>query len=862
MWRLLPIILPHLADAFPANWNATTNCPQDALYTSLTADGGEFCSSVLDGVHCGIGYSTPAQYVSYNQTRISSYCECIVTDASPFTASTNSSRGTMSGSVFTTASASLTGEESASETSDSGRGGPGQGRPTGSARMTTSGGPKPTTGTEDETPSVSTTSGETTENETQTVLPNDADDSTTETSQETGTSTKDSWNSTDYETATATPVPGTAPISSSRMQNGTWATVPSTASWNQTQTTPGVTSDLSNPEMTRSGRRLGLLRAPATQGALAAARYRGHFLGIQRWDSSVALPTISETSSTPMSTPSGTSGITLPTINWNSSIVLPTINPTVSVGLPTIGETPTISFPSIDWNSSINVPTPPTTPRLPVPSFGGNSSIILPTLSDNPSVVLPTISLTQSIILPTISPSGSGIPFPFPSIPFPSFPSDSELIPTQSQSDNVVPGAATTSSESVSVPALTSATPTAATSGSPLNNTVPGNSNATATGASEFPAANFTHVTRTAALVQETCHTLARDPEGDATRRALLYNSKLREEGITIPVPFIESVEFESEGLQPLYLTVRDVEGGTYFVDISRRGRVSIADPNGYSMTLDAQGIHFSASNCTYGISIRIEDMYEQIASLAGAQCAAVKRKKRMEDMEFTQVLYMRDQCGNPVDRSLRQYPQLLVGDTVCADVDVEEETGRWEFDCTFPGSESGSMRCQWAVKNKVVDFITIDPFGGSCPDLSTVVTTLEASAQDILDPEVLREDLANRGLNERARQEADAAVIAYGELWAALRESFSKDMESGLGSLEEYINVYNNQRNFEADICQSLHAGEIPLNLSLLAGATRIPALTTLNWAPESTRSYNITVQDPSQMACCPNSKHRRGQG
>ena len=80
MWRLLPITLLRLASAFPTNWNGTTTCPQDALYTSLIGDGGEFCSSVLEGSHCGTGYNTPPEYMRYNQTQISSYVSVLAVD--------------------------------------------------------------------------------------------------------------------------------------------------------------------------------------------------------------------------------------------------------------------------------------------------------------------------------------------------------------------------------------------------------------------------------------------------------------------------------------------------------------------------------------------------------------------------------------------------------------------------------------------------------------------------------------------------------------------------------------------------------------------------------------------------------------
>ncbi|KAM0345955.1 hypothetical protein ACHAPU_006009 [Fusarium lateritium] len=508
-------------------------------------------------------------------------------------------------------------------------------------------------------------------------------------------------------------------------------------------------------------------------------------------------------------------------------------------------------------------------------TIGGSSVPTISSLESGPIIPLPTDSEaissgTQSswnissisgiVSLPTISVPASEIPVPIPSLPFPT---DSWEVPSSSESETIVPSGNTASSavgNTGSVTSFSSPVATASTSGGIPNGSAPPNGNATTTGVPEFPAANFTHVTRTAALSEETCHSLASDPGGSA-RRALLYNARLRENNVTIPVPYIQSVDFESDGIYPLYLTVRNELGEIYFVDISHRGRLSVVDPSGYLVTLDAKGIHFSGSNCTYDISITIDNMYDQIADLAGVQCAALQR--RADDLDFRQVLYLHDQCGSVVDKSLRQYPQLLVGDTVCADVAFDEETGQWDFDCTFPGSQSGSLKCQWAIKNSIIDFITIDPFGGSCPDLTTVVTTLEQSAQDIVDPVELRKDLANQGLStDRAKQEADAAVIAYTQLWQALGAFFSKSTESSPGALEEYIDVYNAHRSFENDICQSLHEGEIPLNLTLIAGATRIPAITTLNWAPESTRPYNITVQDSSRIACCPNGSDAKGEG
>ncbi|KAF4970164.1 hypothetical protein FSARC_2761 [Fusarium sarcochroum] len=961
MWMLLPLVV-YLAAAFPANWNGTTSCPRDALYTSLVEDGGEFCSSVLEGNHCGGGYSTPAEYVSYNQTRIASYCECILTSTDAIATATNSSRETMRDSSITVTYPDSWTTSSETSASVGGRPGPGRSYETTSTEESDSTG----AGSWNQTQPVSSSFKETTEGSPRTSPYTNTTGPATETPNESLTSSRNSWNSTISESLTITR--GPVSLTFSRIQNrtsDTWPTLPLTRSGNQTQTLQSNTGVTSQPaSITREP---GMTRSRVTWNTTSAS------LPWPIPGNSTSSPSESNTGDVPRPT-----GIPASTFTgWNSSISIPSIS--IS-GTGTFVPFPTVPFPTISvptdsgissesgrvvpsWNDttsssrgndsvpSISISRTGTFvpfPTFPAPSqsssadaTSGSSYIpdwnvcTIPNFTTTKRVVSNThwinikhafsncsfpqflfadglwsnikleskrkrgaqleyhefhickywfrleysevlSSVTQSgdigwnitssisgfVSLPTISLPTSDIPIPFPSLPFPT---DSSAVASKTESGSIVPGDTTGSAPGSigSVTSPSSPVATAPTSGGISNGSASPGSNATATGVPEFPAANFTHVTRTAALSQETCHTLAGDPQGDSTRRALLYNARLREENVSIPIPYIESVEFESDGLNPLYLTVRDEEGGTYFVDISRRGQLSVADPAGYLVTLDAEGIHFSGSNCTYDISITVDDMYEQIADLAGVQCAALKRQKRAEDLNFSQVLYLHDQCGNVVDRSLRQYPQLLVGDTVCADVAVDEDTGRWDFDCTFPGSESGSMRCQWAIKNSVIDFITTDPFGGSCPDLSTVVTTLEESAQDIVDPTELRKDLVNQGLRtERAKQEADAAVLAYTRLWAVLGAFFSKSTESSTGALEEYIDVYNTHRSFENDICHSLHEGEIPLNLTLIAGVTHIPAITTLNWAPESTRPYNITVQDSSRIACCPNGSVAEGEG
>ncbi|RSL86453.1 hypothetical protein CEP51_002814 [Fusarium floridanum] len=987
MWRLLPITLLRFASAFPTNWNGTTTCPQDALYTSLIGDGGEFCSSVLEGSHCGTGYSTPPEYMRYNQTQISSYCECVLTDSRAVTTSANSSRETTGDVTVTTAdSASQTESQSVSETqSELGR--PSPGGPSDSTSMTTTKGPVSTpTGSSNGTNPTSSL-GEVTGNgtsastsiESQSVATGSRNATTGSALSSGGSPSGSTWM-----TATGTPTPGSwsqtrsavsssgeasgqvvsnstsmtatgAPTSGSRNQtqstmsseeaSGEVASTPTSmattgtpgpmtsSSWNNTllpwsssgepanqtpsntkpddsRPTTSVSWNETTPALSSSGEATGgspwntptggltptpsgtwnetrsdssLINRPWTRPApgngtrSSATRATGTATG-GSWNTT--------DSRTPMPTTKGTVSSLSQAMNntWSTWPLSPTTDVTSDLNEPEM--TRSWSTPST-WNTTTSASLPWPVPGTPTSGSGGggvslptvaptstfmgwNSSVSLPTISWNASISLPTISWNSSISLPTINsslslptvswPSGTlpfpSLPFPTPPFPIPPMPTLSNFIPSQTPSGSVAPSGDTTPSPSGSIDSVTaptSPTPTSAPSGS-FNETVSRWGNATTTGASEFPAVHYTHVTRTAALSQETCHTLGPDPEGDPTRRALLYNSRLREENVSIPIPYIESVEFESEGLNPLYLTVRDEQGGTYFVDISRRGQLSVFDPSGNSMSLDAVGMHFSGPNCTYHITIEIKDMYEQIADLAGVQCAAIKRKRRIEDMDFKQVLYLEDQCGNPVAKSLKQYPQLLVGGTVCADIDVDEEIGRWEFDCAFPGAESGFLRCQQAIKEDVLDVITVDPFAGSCPDLSTVVTTLDATAQDILDPDVLRKDLGNEGLTDRQIQEADAAVVAYTKLWAALRAFFSKQLTfSSYGALETYVNVYNTYRSFETDICQSLHVDEIPFDLSLIAGATRIPSITSLSWAPTRTRPYNITIQDPSRMACCP---------
>lgn len=58
------------AFAFPAAQNAVS-CSRDSLYTSLSRDGGDFCSSMMR-TPCEVS-STPTQFTSYSSAKLSSY---------------------------------------------------------------------------------------------------------------------------------------------------------------------------------------------------------------------------------------------------------------------------------------------------------------------------------------------------------------------------------------------------------------------------------------------------------------------------------------------------------------------------------------------------------------------------------------------------------------------------------------------------------------------------------------------------------------------------------------------------------------------------------------------------------------------
>ncbi|KAK0765069.1 hypothetical protein N5P37_002546 [Trichoderma harzianum] len=743
--------------AFPAAQNAVS-CSRDSLYTSLSRDGGEFCSSMMR-TPCEVS-STPTQFTSYSSAKLSSYCACLMTTCTSFGTAAPSATGSRSGQENGTISytswrysrgPTITSGGTQARSSDGADGG--------SSETNSDGGSGATDGTQTSTSSDGGSTGRASI-EPSSILesPTDPITSGSETASTTASGIIGSDTGSMTDKATRTSKDSSQETATSRQSDqsgnnsgggsatgtGTSGTDGGSATSSQTESTTATGDGTSTHDGGSGG-----------TGATGTSRGGGG----------------DDTSTASASDPSNTS----------SDISYSGATPTI-----TSGDASTAT----GWNTST------------VTSTRGTET---------------TGSLSSTA---TVSPDNSG---------------------TGSVTTN-----ATTTTTLTSAPFITP---------SGFNTSTISPINATQTGPPPLPAANFTQVTRTGAIVKPTCYQMP-EPAAGSTRRALLHNTKLREVNATIPFPYIESVDFQVDGVDPLYLTLRDAAEGTHYIDVSNRSYIAIVDSLYNAMIIDGKGIHFSTKKCQYDVSITIDSMYEQLAALSGQICSVGDRKgKRMSDTDFKQTLYIQDQCNNPVKQTVRQYPNLKIGDTDCNDIEVDENTGRWLFDCTFPGSESGTLKCEWAVRNDIEEFLFTDPFGGACPDLSTVITTLEANGQDFINPESLRTELYNQGLDDAQKAEANLIVIYYEQLWEILKQAFSKLRTQPPGkasAIQEYIDVYNKYRNFEDDICEDLHAGDMPLKMSLRAGVTTIDAIARLNWAPENPKPFNVTIQDPAKLACC----------
>ncbi|UKZ50029.1 hypothetical protein TrVGV298_004284 [Trichoderma virens] len=760
--------------AFPAAQNAVS-CSRDALYTSLSRDGGEFCSSMIR-LPCEVS-STPTQFTSYSSAKLSSYCACLMTSFTSFGTAAPSATGSWGGQINGTLSYTswrnsrgpTTTHGATQARSSDGSGGEAS-KTNGDDGSTATDGSSFTTQTSSssdegstgrasiepssilESPTDPMTSGSAASSETVSgIVGSDTGsmtDKVTRTSQDSS-----------QETATSGRSGNSGANSGDGSATGTTASGTDGGSTASSQTASAtVTGDASSTDNKGSGG----IGATATSGDGQASTAS---TGGQASSGGSATQSTSNGSG---NSGQGSSGSNATSTSINNSIS-PSITYSGSTPVITSGDASTAT----GWNSSAT-PSPWGTGTMGSLSSTATASVGNPDTGSVTANATTTATLTSA---PFITPSG-------------------------------------------------------------------------------FNSSTISRiVTRTGAIVKPTCYQMP-EPQGGSTRRALLHNTKLREANATIPFPYIESVDFQTDGVDPLYLTLRDAAEGTHYIDVSNRSYIAIVDSLYNAMIIDANGIHFSTKKCQYDVSITIDSMYKQLAALSGQVCSTGDQKrKRMSDTDFKQTLYLRDQCNNPVKQIVRQYPELKIGDTDCNDIEVDENTGRWLFDCTFPGSDSGTMRCEWAVRNDIEEFLFTDPFGGACPDLSTVITTLEANGQDFINPESLRTELYNQGLDDAQKAEANLIVIYYEQLWEILKQAFSKLRTQPPGkasAIQEYIDVYNQYRNFEDDICEDLHAGDMPLKMSLRAGVTTIDAIARLNWAPENPKPFNVTIQDPAKIACC----------
>ena len=78
MLLLAILSILHGVSALPAAQNAAS-CSYDGLYTSLSKDGGDFCSSMVK-TPCEVSV-TPTQFTAYPSEKLSSYVSLLDTEA-------------------------------------------------------------------------------------------------------------------------------------------------------------------------------------------------------------------------------------------------------------------------------------------------------------------------------------------------------------------------------------------------------------------------------------------------------------------------------------------------------------------------------------------------------------------------------------------------------------------------------------------------------------------------------------------------------------------------------------------------------------------------------------------------------------
>ncbi|KAM3445949.1 hypothetical protein NHJ13734_000126 [Beauveria thailandica] len=435
-------------------------------------------------------------------------------------------------------------------------------------------------------------------------------------------------------------------------------------------------------------------------------------------------------------------------------------------------------------------------------------------------------------------------------------PSETGVTSTTIFSENTTTQASTTLSRTPSSPLPVTTFPGSITSTQVSNTTLP---TPTPT-PTPFYAANFTSVLRGPAPSSQACH-YRPAARGGTVHLATLQNDEIRQRNLSLAFPYVGSINFDSDDLTPLYLSVRDAAKGAHLIDVSDSSAVTIFDSRNNSMRLDLSGIHFVTGHCNLTVSYLIDNLYGQLAQQSFEMCSMGRKKLLAGEQTFFQTLVLRDQCGNPVGPTVRRYPDLRVDGEQCIALGAtvaDPANGTWTFDCPWQSAGSAVQRCMSSLERNAVEFLLYDPFNGGCADASSVVTMLEASARDMLNITAIRQELHSQvGNNTDHIYKVDDAVMYYMQLWETLKSTLSKTrgLNPGRGSnLKQYLDTYNRFRNFAADACTSLNSSIVPAVLSLSAGSSTIPSLASFPSIPVASEPLAVNIQDPSKMACCPN--------
>lgn len=359
-------------------------------------------------------------------------------------------------------------------------------------------------------------------------------------------------------------------------------------------------------------------------------------------------------------------------------------------------------------------------------------------------------------------------------------------------------------------------------------------------------AQNLTHAYHAVATAMPSCYHLPTASDG-LNHGVMLHNEELRDRNATIPSPYVEAYYSDADSVQPLMLALRK-NSTRHFLDISKPNQIGLVDSTGNSLHLDENGLHFATNACEFAYSVTAEGLYQQLRQLSGIACAAGAQFKAKQIQTISQVLFLQDQCGRSVDSSIRLYSQLLLGGVPCNAVDVDGDAGKWTFSCLVSNTTSAvAKKCESSVQTALA-YILDDPFGGACPSLPDVVATLGTFGEDLLNRTVMEEALLS--VNSSDSSHINQTVATYQQLWSGLRAVFAGTPSA----LSQYIAVYNKFRDFSKDICADLHPSpNNNITMSLRAGASYDPALLTFTSLPAAPlQPLNVTITDPSNMACC----------